>query len=320
MQRFKSILAVLTEDSLAEAALARAIDLARSNGAALTLVDAVAAGPGAGEVSLPTLPGRRAAEVQEDILAHHRARLARFAEEARGKGVEVSEAVLQGTPLVEIVRMVQREGHDLLIKGATATAAADAPAGPAAFKGFDMHLLRTCPCPVWMLTQATPAPCRRILAAVDPAPGATAGPDRLVLDLAAALAARDGAALEVLHVWHLPEERALRGACGDAAAIDLLVTREADAARDRLAALVAACPGAAPDAVTVLQGVPGDTVAAHAAATGADLVVMGTVARTDIPGLVMGTTAETALAGLSASVLAVKPEAFRTPVTLDIAG
>ena len=41
MKRFKSILAVLPEDSLAEVAFARAAHLARVNGAALTLVDLV---------------------------------------------------------------------------------------------------------------------------------------------------------------------------------------------------------------------------------------------------------------------------------------
>jgi universal stress protein E len=49
-------------------------------------------------------------------------------------------------PFVEVIRMVQREGHDIVIKGATA-----APARARCLKGFDMHLLRKCPCPVWML-------------------------------------------------------------------------------------------------------------------------------------------------------------------------
>jgi universal stress protein E len=74
------------------------------------------------------------------------ARLARFAAKAPAAGVEVTEAVLQGVPFVEVIRMVQREGHDIVIKGATA-----APHGHGVFKGFDMHLLRKCPCPVWML-------------------------------------------------------------------------------------------------------------------------------------------------------------------------
>ncbi len=49
----------------------------------------------------------------------------------------------------------------------------------------------------------------------------------------------------------------------------------------------------------------------------ADLIVMGTVARTGIPGFFMGNTAETILNQLDCSVLAIKPPGFVTPVTLE---
>ena len=49
----------------------------------------------------------------------------------------------------------------------------------------------------------------------------------------------------------------------------------------------------------------------------ADLIVMGTVARTGIPGLIIGNTAEDVLSAAHCSVLAVKPPDFRTPVTLE---
>jgi nucleotide-binding universal stress UspA family protein len=48
-----------------------------------------------------------------------------------------------------------------------------------------------------------------------------------------------------------------------------------------------------------------------------DLVVMGTVGHTGIPGLLMGDTTETILRQVDCSVLAVKPPGFVTPVTLD---
>ncbi len=49
----------------------------------------------------------------------------------------------------------------------------------------------------------------------------------------------------------------------------------------------------------------------------ADLVVMGTVARTGIPGLIMGNTSESILNNIGCSLLAVKPPGFVTPVTLE---
>ena len=48
----------------------------------------------------------------------------------------------------------------------------------------------------------------------------------------------------------------------------------------------------------------------------ADLVVMGTVARTGVPGFIMGNTAETILNQVECSVLAIKPAGFITPITL----
>jgi universal stress protein E len=45
-----------------------------------------------------------------------------------------------------------------------------------------------------------------------------------------------------------------------------------------------------------------------------DLVVMGTVSRTGVPGLLIGNTAEKLLDRLDCSLLAVKPQGFRSPV------
>jgi nucleotide-binding universal stress UspA family protein len=50
----------------------------------------------------------------------------------------------------------------------------------------------------------------------------------------------------------------------------------------------------------------------------ADLIVMGTVARTGIPGFIMGNTAEAILNQIDCSVLAIKPPGFVTPVTLEV--
>ena len=48
---------------------------------------------------------------------------------------------------------------------------------------------------------------------------------------------------------------------------------------------------------------------------GAELIVMGTVGRTGIPGFFIGNTAETILNQIDCSVLTVKPHGFVSPVT-----
>ena len=45
-----------------------------------------------------------------------------------------------------------------------------------------------------------------------------------------------------------------------------------------------------------------------------DVVVMGTVGRTGVPGFLIGNTAEKILADVECSVLAVKPKGFLSPV------
>lgn len=48
----------------------------------------------------------------------------------------------------------------------------------------------------------------------------------------------------------------------------------------------------------------------------ADVIVMGTVARTGVPGSIMGNIAETILNQSDCSVLAIKPPGFKTPVSV----
>ena len=47
-----------------------------------------------------------------------------------------------------------------------------------------------------------------------------------------------------------------------------------------------------------------------------DLIVMGTIARTGIPGILIGNTAERLLERVECSLMAIKPEGYRSPVTL----
>ena len=49
----------------------------------------------------------------------------------------------------------------------------------------------------------------------------------------------------------------------------------------------------------------------------ADLVIMGTVGRTGVPGFVMGNTAETDLDLFDCSILALRPSGFVTPAMLE---
>ncbi|RPH48397.1 MAG: universal stress protein UspA, partial [Lysobacterales bacterium] len=66
--------------------------------------------------------------------------------------------------------------------------------------------------------------------------------------------------------------------------------------------------------VQLVEGEPERAISHFVDRNGVDLVVMGTVARSGIPGLVMGNTAERVLQRLRGSVLAIKPPGFVSPI------
>jgi nucleotide-binding universal stress UspA family protein len=222
---------------------------------------------------------------------------------------------------------VLRGAHDLVIK------AAENPGWLGRLLGSDdMHLLRKCPCPVWLVRREAPTPYRRVVAAIDlddrsPEEVATRHAlNREILELASALALSEFAELHVVSAWDAIGEGLLRSALmhtpEDAVAAYVEHVRQRHAkGLDALMAELRERLGK--DAEEFLQpktrrvkGAARREIPMLAQQLEVDLVVVGTVARTGIPGLIMGNTAETILDQLDGSVLAIKPPGFFTPVML----
>ena len=70
----------------------------------------------------------------------------------------------------------------------------------------------------------------------------------------------------------------------------------------------------APTAIHFLDGAPGRLIPQFVEENRVDLLVMGTVGRTGVPGFFIGNTAEQVLEQVECSVLAVKPDGFVSPV------
>jgi universal stress protein E len=64
----------------------------------------------------------------------------------------------------------------------------------------------------------------------------------------------------------------------------------------------------------VLKGKPDAAIAKFVAKNDIDLLVMGSVARSGLPGLLVGNTAERIVNQVDCSVLVVKPDGWKTPV------
>ena len=312
MQRFKNILLALEPEPEEFTALVRAVALARQNRASLHVLVVL------DHLPLEDLPlGTRTLigildqdELRDMIAQRQRVRLQNEFSALSTEDLDLSISVeWSHTPFLTIVHRVLRQGCDLLIK------AAGQVTGPKAvlFHPTDRHLMRKCPCPVWMMRPERHAIYRRILAAVDVFPDDEINDElnRQILELASSQAVRDQAELHLVHAYHIGSEALLP------ADFDVDGYRKAVAARcrERLETLLAGY--SIPRQSTHLEeGSPGEVIPAVARRERIDLIVMGTLARVGIPGLFIGNTAEQTLDHVGCDILAVKPKGFVTPVRL----
>lgn len=315
MERFKKILVVVDDPTKSQAALARGVQLARRSGAELSVLHALE-GPGHGSGRAPR--GFSEQKLVEFERGERLAELRELVRSVRPGEVEVGVKVAVGTPFVEVIREVIREGHDLVLKDAPARGELTGRL----FTSLDMHLMRKCPCPLWMVKVSRRRRYRRVVAAIHPDVADTehASLNRSVLDLAAAVAKLDGAELHVVHAWQLFGEEMLRSRRFSTSPekFDAILDANRERVARELRTLVAKhpVPGLASANIHLVRGEAAPVLLRTVRELGADLLVMGTVARTGIAGLIIGNTAETVLDGVNCSVLALKPDGFVSPVRL----
>ena len=320
MNRFKNILYVLN-DQIKEpsASLLRAVSLAKNNQADLTILYVLP------KLSLSARSkeiGIDEQKIQKNVVEHEEANLHRLTASLDG-AFQAKTELRVGKKYIETIRAVKVNNFDLVVKEADEFSWLDRFLG-----SDDMHLLRKCPCPVWLLKKNEKPDYGHVMAAVDfDTEDDDSSNDELntmIMDLASSLSLSDFASLHVVNAYDVPE----------AGFISLWVEQPDKVERelyeseyrlrkykmDRLLndlkhklgeesyKYLSPCP-------RIVQGIPGRELPKVATSIKADLVVMGTVARTGIAGLVIGNTAETVLSQLQCSVLAIKPKDFVSPVT-----
>ena len=316
MQRFKYILCVVEAGKAGKHIMERAVTLAEENQASLTVVEVVArvtAGIGMPE------GGPISVDLQAALVSAHDEGLETLVDPYRTR-VEIQARVLVGVPFLEVIREVLRNGHDLVIKSPEHRDWLDR-----LFGSEDMHLLRKCPCPVWLIKPERQKSYRCILAAVDIDDAPQRALSRLILEMASSLSQSDFAELHVVHAWEPVAESALRGVL-DTTEEKLFAYVEQER-RERMAILdklvhevVGHLEQDDKERLNLrkhlVKGRAHKEIPIVAKQIEADLVIMGTVARTGVPGFIMGNTAETILNQIDCSVLAIKPAGFKTPVKL----
>lgn len=295
-----------------ETLLARAEETARGSGAELTLLQVV---PDVPPQMRSVLAPSNIEQYRESVCTECSDELAGLAESIRKRGVQARQKVAWGTDFLEIIKEVLREGHDLVMLS---------PRRAAKWRGAlfgtrTMHLMRKCPCPVWAVKRTQDRSFSRVLAAVDPVPNDEERNtlNRQVLDLAASVAQSTGGEMHVAHAWSQSMERIMRNRAELwSSDVDRIVDETREAQRKLLEELMRDLPVSDPQ-MHLLKGEPEEVISEVAENLDVELVVMGTVSRSGLAGFLIGNTAERILQSLDCSVLAVKPQGFVSPVTLQ---
>lgn len=320
MKRFKNILLIADGEHWQKTVLQRALTLAEHNQADLTIIralgfphDTIALGD--------TMYGKLRNAVTDDLQVQLEEIIA-----DSPAGVTIKVKISDGTIFPEIIREVLQHSYDLVMKSGEENSSLK----DRIFGSTDMHLLRKCPCPVWIMKPNEKVKYQHIFAAVDVEQEKSDETvnilNRQILEIASSLALSEFSELHIVHAWTAWGESLLnaprfRGTDSGEVAEWVEQLRVDDKTKmnslmKTLADIISKdTMGYLKPQLHIVKGEAHQVIQRLALEKRADLVVMGTVARTGIPGFIMGNTAESILNNIGCSVLAIKPPGFVTPVT-----
>jgi nucleotide-binding universal stress UspA family protein len=240
--------------------------------------------------------------------------LDRLVDSAKKRGLAADAKLVSGEGWVEIIREVERGGHDVVIVGTRNVGAVQR----FLFGSTAMRLLHNCPCPVWV-TRPEPRPFpHNILITSDFSPVSD-----ITIKLGLALAELSGSTVHLFHSVDFVVDRLY--------STGLLHTNTDEYHRhvkqealEKLREQLVRVAGGEPTISVEFNVVAGESVADSAILdfiqqNQIDLLVMGTIALGGLPGVVIGNTAERLVTHVPCSMFAVKPADFKSAITLPAA-
>jgi len=241
------------------------------------------------------------------------------------KKLPIETKVLIGDPCKELIREVVTHKRDLIVKMVEKCAIVEK-----LFGCTDMCLLRKCPCPVWLMKSSSQGLFKNILATVDFEPSEKKLEkeelNRQILEMSTSMALSEFCELHIAHVWNVYGENSLRSELVHKQEADIrayvdqiytdhqyqlnkLVTEFIDTGGKQEVEYIKPL-------LHLPKGIVTDIIPSLVKDYKIDLIMMGTIGRTGIPGFLLGNTAETILSKLDCSVLTVKHKDFVTPISL----
>jgi len=206
MKRFKNILFVANSELKEGDALKRSVTLAEHNKAELTVVSIMEELP---IDSSAEIQGISMTKLQDAILEKLQFQLEAMVSSLGKKRTPIKTKVLTGVAFLALIQEVLSNKIDLLIKTADEEGVVER-----LFGSSDMHLLRKCPCPVWLIQSSRQGNYQKIMVAIDFDPFDNKLKDDLLnhqlLVMSIALALSDFSELHIVHVWHAYGEQRMR--------------------------------------------------------------------------------------------------------------
>jgi universal stress protein E len=281
---WQSITVVVDPQQKSHPALQKAAALAARSGARLTLLNTFVLPQPMADVARIS-----ARELVNAALRDRRRQLEKLAAGVRRRGLKVDCAVEWDHPQSEaVVRHVLASRPDLVV----AETVQHGRLARWILSNTDWELIRTCPCPLWLVRSGRLPAQPKLLVAVDPAHGQAARTrlDARLLEAAGALVATIGGTIGIAH--------ADDPAASELDAVERLGRRHAITPARRY----------------VVPGESTRVLPALVEQTGTDILLMGAVSRSRLGQPFIGTTAERLIDRVECDVFVVKPVGYRSPV------
>lgn len=303
MTLFQNILFVVEESSISQEAIKKTVSIKKSHNAKLVFLVLHKKFPTAYIEARDAYRASIEKEIQ-DICA------------ALGESITEINFETSAPHFVAVIKSVINNGHDLVVKTATPID----QNSKIGFKSLDMSLLRKCGCPIWLIRDNLKDDQPKILTAIDPFADSQEGKDLNIklLKMGNTICSHLEGTHIVISCWDFEYESFLRNspfAKMPETAVDELIQSED---KRHLNACVQTIQDSGidiqPEHTVRERGQASEIIPSFVTENNIDIIVMGTVGRTGIPGFFIGNTAENVLQKISCSMLAAKPDGFVSPV------
>jgi universal stress protein E len=304
MSENEKILVVVEPDNHPKEVVERASWLAELNNCDLHLV---LCDPEFGALSAGIFLSNETRDLAQQIRAVQKEMIDQFASDARDRGINVSTDVLEERPVSDAIMHIALDMQPrYIVKGTEYHSVAER----AIFVDTDWQLIRTCPFPLWLVKPHEIGERPVVVAAVDPVHShdKPAALDQLIVETAKKITAPVDGEVHLLHTY-----QRIAGIGKEATKtfkpiklpIDELSKKIQAEHREQLDQLAAAT-GIDAEHTHQLPGSTKDLLPTFARAHGADVVVMGALARWGLKRMVIGSTAEKVLDHLPCDILIVR--------------